>query len=139
MQANHKANTEPELKLRSAIHRLGLRFRALSRPAGLKVVADILFPGPRVAVFVDGCFWHGCLLHGTTPKTNPEYWIPKIERTRRRDRLNDELLIRAGWEPIHVWEHESALLAAEVVASVVRARSGVCHRARHMEKGQPTT
>lgn len=123
MQANRKAHSGPELKLRSAIHGLGLRFRAVSRPAGLTVVVDILFPGAKVAVFVDGCYWHGCASHGTTPKTNPEYWIPKFERTRRRDHLNDEALRQAGWEPIHVWEHESVAKAAERIAATVRMRS----------------
>ncbi len=130
MQANRKANTGPEVKLRSAIHRLGLRFRALSRPTDLNMVADILFPGAKVAVFVDGCYWHGCSRHGTTPKTNPDYWIPKIERTQRRDRLNDELLRRAGWEPIHIWEHESVDEAAQLVASAVRSRSSLDGRAK---------
>lgn len=123
MQANRKAHSGPELKLRSAIHGLGLRFRAVSRPAGLRVVVDILFPRSKVAVFVDGCYWHGCPSHGTTPKTNPGYWIPKIERTRRRDQLNDEVLRQAGWEPIHVWEHESVDGAAQRIAATVRMRS----------------
>ncbi len=123
MQANRKANSGPELRLRSAIHGLGLRFRAISRPAGLRVVVDILFPGAKVAVFVDGCYWHGCSSHGTSPKTNPDYWIPKIERTKRRDELNDEILRRAGWEPIHVWEHEPVAVAALRIAAAVGSRS----------------
>ena len=123
MQANRKVNSGPELKVRSALHGLGLRFRAVCRPADLNMVVDILFPGAGVAVFVDGCYWHGCPSHGTTPKTNPGYWVPKIERTQRRDRQNDELLRRAGWEPVHVWEHESVVEAAERIAAIVRARS----------------
>jgi DNA mismatch endonuclease (patch repair protein) len=87
------------------------------------MVVDILFPSARVAVFVDGCYWHGCPSHGTTPKTNSDYWIPKFERTRRRDILNDDVLRRAGWEPIHVWEHELVAEAANRIAATVRARS----------------
>jgi DNA mismatch endonuclease, patch repair protein len=122
MRANRKTNSGPELKLRSAIHRLGLRFRPVSRPPGLSIVVDILFPRSKVAVFVDGCYWHGCPSHGTSPKTNSDYWIPKIERTQQRDAHNDEVLRRAGWEPIHIWEHEPVAEAAKRVAEAVRAR-----------------
>ncbi len=125
MRANRKVNTGPELKLRSALHRIGLRFRVLSRPAGLNVKVDILFPRMKVAVFVDGCFWHGCPEHGTTPRTNADYWIPKIERTQHRDVQNDKVLRAAGWEPIHVWEHEPVNLAAERVAAAVQIGSTV--------------
>ena len=125
MQANRKVNTGPELKLRSELHRLGLRFRAVLRPAGIKVAVDILFPGVKLAVFVDGCYWHGCPSHGTSPKTNSEYWVPKIARTRLRDQLNDEVLRTAGWEPIHVWEHEPVGEAAARIASLVKAKSAV--------------
>jgi DNA mismatch endonuclease, patch repair protein len=130
MRANQKLNTGPEVKLRSAVHQLGLRFRAGARPAGVKVVVDILFPGAKVAVFVDGCYWHGCPTHGTTPKTNADYWIPKIDRTRVRDELNDEALRQAGWEPMHVWEHEPVGVAAERVAAQVRRRSGLIKQGR---------
>lgn len=130
MQANRKANSGPEVKLRSAIHRLGLRFRAVARPAGLNIAVDILFASVKVAVFVDGCYWHGCPYHGTSPKTNPDYWIPKIARTRLRDELNDEALRRAGWEPIHVWEHEPVADAAERVAAAVRSRASLNDRGR---------
>jgi DNA mismatch endonuclease (patch repair protein) len=123
MRANRKVNTGPELKLRSRLHRLGLRFRTLARPEGAKVIVDVLFPSARLAVFVDGCYWHGCPSHGTTPKTNPDYWIPKIKRTQVRDKLNDEALRQAGWEPMHVWEHEPVQAAAERIALEVRSRS----------------
>src|SRR5712692_1546366 len=79
MQANRKRDTAPEIRIRSALHERGFRFRVTSRvKPDIRVVADILFRGPKIAVFVDGCYWHGCPTHGTTPKTNPEYWIPKI-------------------------------------------------------------
>ncbi len=132
MRANRKANSGPELKLRSALHRLGFRFRTVTRPAGQKVVVDILFPGAKVAVFVDGCYWHGCPSHGTTPKTNAGYWIPKIEGNRRRDQHNDEVLRLAGWEPLHIWEHESVAEAVERVATAVRRRSRLNGRASYI-------
>jgi DNA mismatch endonuclease (patch repair protein) len=126
MLANPKRDTLPERRLRSALHRRGLRFRVTSRvEPDIKVVVDIVFAGSQVAVFVDGCYWHGCPAHGTTPRTNPEYWIPKIERTRRRDELNDQLLREAGWEPIHIWEHQPVEAAAERVAAAVQIRSSL--------------
>src|SRR6266851_207763 len=98
MLANRKRNTRPELRLRSALHRRGLRFRVTSRvDRNVKIVADIVFPTARVAVFIDGCYWHGCPIHGTRPRTNSEYWLPKIERTRQRDKLGDCQLNDAGW------------------------------------------
>lgn len=124
MVANRKRDTGPELRLRSALHRRGLRFRVTSRvEPEIRVVADIVFAGARVAVFVDGCFWHGCSDHGTTPKTNSEYWVPKIERTRIRDKIVDDMLQNAGWESIHIWEHELVEEAAARVAAAIRARS----------------
>src|SRR5438445_8333753 len=94
MLANRKRDTRPERRLRSALHRRGLRFRVASRvDKTVRVVADIVFPASRVAVFVDGCYWHGCPSHGTKPKTNPDYWLTKIERTQQRDELGDRLLI----------------------------------------------
>jgi DNA mismatch endonuclease, patch repair protein len=128
MQANRKTNSGPELRLRSALYRLGLRFRVAARPDKLRLVVDIVFPSAKVAVFVDGCYWHGCPAHGTAPKTNSDYWIQKIERTQQRDALNDELLLRSGWHPIHVWEHESVPNAAERVAEAVRERSSLNNR-----------
>ena len=84
--------------------------------------ADLVFAGARVAVFVDGCFWHGCEVHKPVPKTNTEWWVEKLSKTRSRDRDTDRLLQEAGWVSIRVWEHEGVDDAAERVERAVRAR-----------------
>ena len=102
---------------------MGLRYRVdypvLNRP---RRRADIAFTKARVAVFVDGCFWHGCPIHGTWPKSNAEFWRDKIETNRRRDRDTNERLESAGWKVIRVWEHEDPEEAAKRIASAVRER-----------------
>lgn len=125
MQANRHVDTQPELRLRSALHRLGLRFRRDHRIdlPELRVRVDVAFTHARVAVFVDGCFWHGCPDHGKQPRANAEYWREKIERNRRRDQRTDVALREAGWLPVRVWEHEDPLNAAERVGALIRARS----------------
>src|SRR5205807_2243637 len=98
MQANRKRNTSPELRLRSALHRLGVRFRLNTKlQTQPPVLPDLVIAGRRVAVFLDGCFWHGCPVHGSRPATNQHYWIPKIERNIARDRIVDEAIGRIGW------------------------------------------
>jgi DNA mismatch endonuclease (patch repair protein) len=123
MQSNRPRNTAPEVALRSALHRAGLRFFKHRRPvAALRCEADIIFPGSRVAVFIDGCFWHGCPQHGTFPKTNAEWWAAKLEATRTRDLKNERALTAAGWTVLRVWEHESTADAvARIRASVSSA------------------
>jgi DNA mismatch endonuclease (patch repair protein) len=110
-----------ERALRSALHRLGLRFRLQRRLlSGSTRTADVVFPSQRVAVFVDGCFWHGCPIHGTWPKRNAEWWRAKIEANVRRDRDTDTRLAELGWRVVRVWEHETSSEAALRVASIVR-------------------
>jgi DNA mismatch endonuclease (patch repair protein) len=97
MRANKGRDTLPERRLRSHLHRLGLRFRKHARPLpALRCTADVLFPRQRVAVFVDGCFWHGCPEHGRVPRSNRAYWEPKLARNVERDRRNDRALSEAG-------------------------------------------
>jgi DNA mismatch endonuclease (patch repair protein) len=123
MQGNRGRDTSPEVRLRSVLHRRGLRFRKHVAPlAGLRCQADLVFPGARVAVFVDGCFWHGCPVHGRTPRSNTDYWQAKIERNRRRDERNNGLLAEAGWTVVRVWEHEDPALVADRIAQVVGRR-----------------
>ncbi len=108
MSANRRRDTGPELALRRALHRRGFRFRVdlpLSPATGRSVRADIVFPKRRVAVFVDGCFWHGCPTHGTMPKANREYWEVKIAENRTRDIRNTSQLEAAGWTVLRLWEH----------------------------------
>ncbi|MDE2837026.1 MAG: very short patch repair endonuclease [Chloroflexota bacterium] len=110
MRANRRSDTKPEVALRSLLHRSGLRFRkdyAIRRPDGKAVHCDIAFTGKRVAVFVDGCFWHLCPDHGRIPKSNQAYWIPKLQRNVDRDRATDSGLREAGWRVLRLWEHVS--------------------------------
>jgi DNA mismatch endonuclease (patch repair protein) len=119
MLANRGTDTGPELRLRSALHRGGLRFRKHVRPVeSLRCTADIVLRRHRVAVFVDGCFWHSCPEHATRPKTNAEWWRAKLDRTVERDRRNNVVLLEHGWSVVRLWEHQSL---DEAVASVLSA------------------
>ena len=123
MQSNRGRDTQPELALRSAAHALGLRYRVSVRPLrGLRRTADLVFTKARVAVFLDGCFWHGCPDHHTVAATNASFWAEKVESTRSRDRDTDRRLAAAGWTSIRVWEHEDPVEAAQRIHAVVRGR-----------------
>lgn len=114
-----------ERALRSELHRRGLRFRIHRRLlAGSRRSVDIVFPASRTAVFVDGCFWHGCPEHGTWPKNNAEWWRAKIISNIARDRDTDRKLADAGWTVIRVWEHETAEAAANRIEVAVRGSTG---------------
>lgn len=116
-------DTAPERAIRSLLHRRGLRFRVDLAPIpGVRRRADLVFSRARVAVFVDGCFFHGCPEHATWPKHNAQFWREKIETNRRRDRDTDRRFAEHGWAVIRVWEHEDPVLAAERVEETVRAR-----------------
>jgi DNA mismatch endonuclease, patch repair protein len=123
MQGNVRRDTKPELRLRRTLHGVGLRYVVDSAPVPeLRWRADLVFRGPRVAVFVDGCFWHGCPEHGTRPATNATYWQAKIGRNRKRDQEQTSALTAAGWLVIRVWEHEPTGDAAARIEAVVRDR-----------------
>ncbi|MGH3443713.1 MAG: very short patch repair endonuclease [Nitriliruptorales bacterium] len=125
MTSTRGRDTRPERAVRSAVHRLGLRYRVDHPPLPeLRRRADMVFPRARVAVFVDGCSWHGCPEHGAVPATNRSYWSDKIARNRERDGDTDTRLLDAGWEPVRVWEHEDPERAAARIARLVRRRSG---------------
>ena len=121
MRGNRKLDTRPEVRLRSAMHRAGMRYRKwrLIAADDLRVRPDVVFPRQRLAVFVDGCFWHGCPAHGSRPRANPEYWLPKLQRNAERDRRVDAALAAAGWSVVRVWEHE---VTVEVHAAIERVR-----------------
>lgn len=121
MQANRRRDTKPEVILRSALHGLGYRYRKdfLLRLPTLRVKPDIVFTARRVAVFVDGCFWHACPTHGRQPTTNEWYWAPKLRRNVERDRLVTGALSSAGWRVVRVWEHETLENAVAAVRSAV--------------------
>ena len=121
MSAQATRDTGPEVALRSELHSRGLRFRIHRRPVGrLRREADLIFPRERVAVFVDGCFWHGCPKHATWPQRNSEFWRAKIEGNQRRDRETDEMLKQEGWLSVRVWEHEHVREAADRLEVLVR-------------------
>jgi len=119
MIAARRRDTAPERALRSALHRLGLRFRVdISPEKGSRRRADIVFPRARVAVYVDGCYWHGCPHHATWPTANAEWWRSKIEANRARDADTDRQLRAAGWTVVRVWEHEGAAAAPRILEVV---------------------
>jgi len=125
MQANKGRDTKPELALRRAVHALGLRYRVSARPIPtIRRTADLVFTKVKVAVFLDGCFWHGCPEHHTKAATNAEFWAEKVQRTRERDAETDRILTEAGWTVIRVWEHEDPKRAALHIAQKVRALRG---------------
>lgn len=123
MLGNRNRDTSPELALRSLVHAAGLRYRVAAKPLpGMRRTADLVFRPTRVAVFIDGCFWHGCPEHFVLPKTNPEYWREKIGRNMERDRETDERLQEAGWLVLRFWEHQPADQCARKVCEAVKAR-----------------
>jgi len=109
-------NSAAERALRSVLHTEGMRFRIHRRVD--RVIADIVFPRPRVLVFVDGCFWHGCPKHATYPKSNTDYWLPKLRENKERDRRQSKELRKAGWKVIRVWEHECLPPTPRTVARI---------------------
>lgn len=122
LQRQPSRDTPVEVSFRRALHRRGLRFRIHRRPLPqLGRVADIVFPRQRVAVFVDGCFWHGCPEHLMWPKSNAAWWHDKITGNRNRDRDTDARLGEAGWTVFRMWEHEGLEAAADRLAILVAA------------------
>ncbi|MFI7038400.1 very short patch repair endonuclease [Microbispora rosea] len=124
MRANRSRDTKPELALRSAIHSRGLRYRVDVPPIpGLRRRADLVFTKARVAVFSDGCYWHGCPDHYRPARRNDQFWSDKIARNQARDKDTDAKLLAAGWLVIRVWEHEDPARAADRVVQAVHSRS----------------
>jgi len=121
MQGNKGRDTRPELAVRSAVHALGLRYRVGVSPLqGVRRTADLVFPRAKVAVFVDGCFWHGCPEHHRPARSNPEFWSTKIEGNMARDADTDARLHAAGWAVVRIWEHEPPAVAASKVSAIIR-------------------
>lgn len=123
MRANRGTDTGPELALRRLLHARGWRYRVNHRVnvGESSVRPDVVFTRRRVAVFVDGCFWHGCPQHMSWPKSNEDFWRQKIERNMRRDQEQDRLLKSAGWRVVRIWEHEPLEDALSRVEGTVRA------------------
>lgn len=108
MLGNKARDTKPELAVRRALHAAGFRYRVDIRPSlELRSRADIVFTKRKIAVFVDGCFWHGCPIHATMPKSNVGYWVPKLQRNTERDRETTLKLESLGWVVLRFWEHEA--------------------------------
>jgi DNA mismatch endonuclease (patch repair protein) len=122
MRANRRTDTKPEVALRKALHARGYRYRKdfrLDLPGGVRVRPDIVFTARKVAVFVDGCFWHVCPEHGREPTSNEWYWTPKLRRNVERDRAADAALTANGWRVVRLWEHEPLPSAVAAVAAAV--------------------
>jgi DNA mismatch endonuclease (patch repair protein) len=126
MAAVRRSDTKPEVALRRALHAAGYRYRKdfPIRIDGRLLRPDVVFTRRRIAIFVDGCFWHGCPQHGQTPAANREFWSTKLAANAARDRLQDRLLTQAGWQVIRIWEHEdptSVVVAVDEIAGKHRS------------------
>ncbi|WP_219814944.1 MULTISPECIES: very short patch repair endonuclease [unclassified Rathayibacter] len=120
MLSNRGRDTKVELRVRSALHAAGLRYRLqLKVPGSSRRTIDVAFPKQRIAVFLDGCFWHGCPVHHTVSKTNAGFWAEKVSRNRERDRDTDRLLQEAGWTSLRFWEHEDVDEIVRIVEEAV--------------------
>jgi DNA mismatch endonuclease (patch repair protein) len=122
MQRNRRRDSQPELAIRSALHRRGLRFRVdfpIRCGSGRPIRPDIVFTRSRVAIFVDGCFWHGCPVHGKPPKSNVGYWDAKIRLNQDRDGRQSEALESDGWVVLRIWEHEPPQRAVSAIEAAL--------------------
>ncbi|MEU4182609.1 very short patch repair endonuclease [Micrococcus luteus] len=126
MRSNKGRDTKPEVAVRRRVHAAGLRYRVNAKPEkDLRRTADLLFRPAAVAVFIDGCFWHGCPEHYIAPKANGGFWADKVARNKERDAETTALLAERGWEVLRFWEHEEpAEVAANVIDVVRRRRDG---------------
>lgn len=125
MSNQRRRDTEPEMLVHRALHANGLRYRVgVPVPGRPRRTIDVAFPRIRMAVFVDGCFWHGCPAHRTWPKTNADWWLQKIDANRRRDNETDQLLSDRGWRVIRIWEHDIEGGVRAVLAEVGNLQRG---------------
>lgn len=132
-KANRRTGTKPEMRLRSALYHRGHRFRKdhLLRAGVVRVRTDVVFTRWMVAIFVDGCFWHGCPEHQRLPKPNRDYWVPKLAANVERDRRVDDALAEAGWAVVRIWEHVDEDTAVAVVEDALRTqRANLGRRSR---------
>lgn len=123
MQGNRSRDTKPELAVRRILHAKGLRYRVNFRLlSGPRRTADIAFTRARIAVFIDGCFWHGCPVHYRAPRSNVSYWSAKVARNRERDLETTEHLISAGWKVLRFWSHDDPLMVAHQIMDALSGR-----------------
>ena len=126
MQANRRRDTGPEMAIRRIVHARGLRYRVDTRPLpAVRHTADMIFTRAKVAVFIDGCWWHGCAEHYRSPASNATYWAGKVSRNRERDRRADQALLAAGWRVLRIWEHELPESAAHRIERAVRGQGEI--------------
>ncbi|OZC69863.1 very short patch repair endonuclease [Rhodococcus sp. 06-462-5] len=117
-----RRDTKPEVALRQALHRRGLRYFVDRAPLkGMRRRADLVFPKRKVAVYVDGCFWHSCPVHATKPRNNAQWWADKLAANVARDRDTDDKLLAEGWRVVRIWEHEDPAVAADRVVDELTA------------------
>ncbi len=109
-------DTSPEMALRKALWHSGIRYRVQYG----KEKIDIAFLSKKVAVFVDGCFWHSCPIHGHIPKSNTGYWKPKLERNIERAKEKDARLEGSGWKVLHFWEHDIKLDNKKCTTNIIK-------------------
>lgn len=129
MRANRGVDTGPEIRLRSLVHKAGLRYAIDVRPeSDINRRADLVFRPAKVAVFVNGCFWHGCPKHYSPPKSNRRYWSEKVRRNRERDFETSFLLKRRGWRVLVFWEHQSPEASGAKVVQIVLNRRATTNR-----------
>jgi DNA mismatch endonuclease (patch repair protein) len=134
MRANRRRDTGPERRLRAALHGSGLRYR-VDPPIRVDgwaraIRPDVAFTGAKVAVFVDGCYWHACPVHYEPSKSNVSYWRAKIARNRKRDSGQVRALSEDGWLVLRFWEHEPVEVCVEHVRRALRDRSATSHTRR---------
>jgi DNA mismatch endonuclease (patch repair protein) len=124
MRGNKRRDTLPEMQIRRLVHSAGLRYRVDHPPlqSQRRLRADLVFTRLKIAVFIDGCFWHGCPRHYKPSRTNTEYWTNKIENNRARDARTDEQLKISGWSVLRFWAHVPPDVAAQEIVALVRAR-----------------
>ncbi|MBY3989156.1 very short patch repair endonuclease [Rhodococcus fascians] len=116
LSKQRRRDTKPEVALRRELHRRGLRYFVDRAPLkGMRRRADLVFPRRKVAVYVDGCFWHSCPVHATKPRNNAQWWADKLAANVARDRDTDTRLIEEGWRVVRIWEHEDPVVAAQRV------------------------
>jgi len=121
MSRQRRRDTQPEVAIRKLLHAMGLRFRVTMPIPGLpRRTMDIAFTRARVAIFVDGCFWHVCPQHATSPTANSDWWYRKLTANQARDAATNDYLRSHGWRVVRIWEHEDPVQAANLIASIVR-------------------
>jgi DNA mismatch endonuclease, patch repair protein len=123
MRSTGRRDTAPEVAIRRELHRRGHRYRVDLRPSDrLRTRADVVFPKWRVAVFIDGCFWHGCPDHWTAPKANTAWWREKIQTNVARDRRVDAAIFAEGWLVVRIWEHENVSIGVDRIEKALEDR-----------------